>query len=685
MRTSTSSSPATKAPSLAALALKGEEYTLAENEITLMLDAKTVLIFFEPTSTLLETVQRATNTPIGIPSLGLVDGLPLLVYMVNGMVNVAANNILTEAQVLPLMQSTLEQNSKMSSEGFQLQLTPANAVEQAAMSIDSAVSATRSTKSYVSNLDPPAGVIGFKRGTLVYNVSVTITWLAWSANGTYNVTTSDPSLIQKYNLNWYTDLYSYATGADCRGKSSAEFTSAGGIVYTIAIDRGTMLRASDSAPRFLGPTSGYCSYYFIDSNQTGHHSGSSLRMDAYQPRGLDSQIDSQVRYNINFEQDMQMFNNNGNSAYTFKAQYTNSFTLDKFQLHEVLGDSGVDFSVDYNGYYDRWADPGFVTDKWWNPGVYEKVYREGWSHWIVRENLPADNLPINGLIVFSSSVGQHTLISKYSIGCRAFKSNCWRTTSDDKHVLIMSRLASFRGPSAPSPSPVPNPQSPSNKKKSRRSDALPDSSNFQPPSSPSRSATESTFHRKTRAYLLEFKAIANSWDDLVLIDGVRAAKCLVDARTELENSISLAPERRPRYHLVGEKLALAENKITELESIIVTLEKHFRRMNNIIDGLEALYFEATKAKGFQWVAKEPLWATWSLEKFVVSIPSVLPAYNRSLYECKNIVDTLRSHTTTFEVSREAINRWVQQPWLEEFGWDANWEELCAAEVEKWDS
>lgn len=48
-----------------------------------------------------------------------------------------------------------------------------------------------------------------------------------------------------------------------------------------------------------------------------------------------------------------MFNNNGNSAYTFKAQYTNSFTLDKFQLHEVLGDSGVDFSVDYNGYYVR--------------------------------------------------------------------------------------------------------------------------------------------------------------------------------------------------------------------------------------------------------------------------------------------------------------------------------------------
>ncbi|KAF7431094.1 hypothetical protein PC9H_006813 [Pleurotus ostreatus] len=267
----------------------------------------------------------------------------------------------------------------------------------------------------------------------------------------------------------------------------------------------------------------------------------------------------------------------------------------------------------------------------------------------------------------------------------------------------MSRLASFRGPSAPSTSPVPNPQSPSNKKKSRRSDALTDSSNLQPPSSPSRSATESTFHRKTRAYLLEFKAIANSWDDLVLIDGVRAAKHLVDARTELENSIALAPDRRPRYHLVGEKLVLAENKITELESIIATLEKHFWRMNNIIDGLEALYFEVTKAKGFQWAAKEPLWTTWSLEKFGTHTDSFFlhpsrlicaccsclhsfssPGVQSALHECKIIVDTLRSHTATFEVSRDAIARWVEQPWLEEFGWGANWEELCAAEVEKWD-
>jgi hypothetical protein len=80
----------------------------------------------------------------------------------------------------------------------------------------------------------------------------------------------------------------------------------------------------------------------------------------------------------------------------------------------------------------------------------------------------------------------------------------------------MSRLASFRGPSTPSSSPAP----------------------FKPPTpaSPSRQ-TESTFHRKTRTLLQELRSITQTWDDLVLIDGLKAARELVDARTDLECAI----------------------------------------------------------------------------------------------------------------------------------------------------
>lgn len=79
----------------------------------------------------------------------------------------------------------------------------------------------------------------------------------------------------------------------------------------------------------------------------------------------------------------------------------------------------------------------------------------------------------------------------------------------------MSRLASFKGPSTPSASPVAAKQPKS------------------PAGSPSRSI-ESTYHRKTRTALQELRSITETWDDLVLLDGLKAARSLVDTRTDLE-------------------------------------------------------------------------------------------------------------------------------------------------------
>jgi hypothetical protein len=95
------------------------------------------------------------------------------------------------------------------------------------------------------------------------------------------------------------------------------------------------------------------------------------------------------------------------------------------------------------------------------------------------------------------------------------------------HSNMSGRLASFRGPSTPTSSPV-------------RSQPIPSSKNARspPPSSLTphspKQVTESTYHRKLRQLLQELQKIAGTWDDLVLHDGLRAVKGLVDARTELE-------------------------------------------------------------------------------------------------------------------------------------------------------
>lgn len=84
---------------------------------------------------------------------------------------------------------------------------------------------------------------------------------------------------------------------------------------------------------------------------------------------------------------------------------------------------------------------------------------------------------------------------------------------------MSGRLASFKGPSTPNSSPV----------QQRHANS---------PKSPAK-ATESTYHRKLRLCLTELKSIAETWDDLVLIDGLRIIKSLIDERTELEYSIVL--------------------------------------------------------------------------------------------------------------------------------------------------
>lgn len=232
---------------------------------------------------------------------------------------------------------------------------------------------------------------------------------------------------------------------------------------------------------------------------------------------------------------------------------------------------------------------------------------------------------------------------------------------------MSKRLASFHGPSTPTSSPV------SQVKKSVT------------PASPSR-ASDATIHRKFKTLLYELRSIANTWDDIVLLDGLKSARTLVDSRTELDNALAMVPaDTQPGSLMISPKLDVMDECITLLDSVPMKLSKLLRRMSTVLDNMEALMFEAERLKGFQWCHEEPLWVSWPIEKFVLSLSELTTPYYRSLTLHKELVDTLRSHTVSFEDSRKAINQWVEQPFLRDDGWDAKWEDLCEAEVEKWDT
>ncbi|KAL1741787.1 hypothetical protein HDZ31DRAFT_44677 [Schizophyllum fasciatum] len=233
---------------------------------------------------------------------------------------------------------------------------------------------------------------------------------------------------------------------------------------------------------------------------------------------------------------------------------------------------------------------------------------------------------------------------------------------------MSSRLASFKGPSTPTSSPA--------QAQKRGGNAT--------SNSPSRAGpTESTYHRQVRAALQELQSIAQTWDELVLHDGLKAVKTLVDSRTELENALALVPGRKPYTHMVGEKVASMERCIVDLDVILAKLRKQFHKMNTIVDALEVVLQNAHKTKGWHWVSSEPLWVSWSLEKFVTEIPSLLVPYHRSLEEHAEMVQRLRSHSISFENSRSIVSKWTEQTFLEDEGWDARWNDLCLVEIERW--
>jgi len=179
--------------------------------------------------------------------------------------------------------------------------------------------------------------------------------------------------------------------------------------------------------------------------------------------------------------------------------------------------------------------------------------------------------------------------------------------------------------------------------------------------------------------------VARTWDELVLVDGAKAAKSLVDTRTELDNALALLPSgTQPTSRIVGPKLDAMEMRIAQLQTVLSKLEKQFTKMTSLVDSAELILTEASKAKGWQWVHREPMWCTWSLEKFVTSLPVLLPPYHRSLHLHKDLFEELRDYDSPFEASRAALSQWVAQPWLVEDGWAPAWEDLCAVEVDRWE-
>ncbi|KLO12441.1 hypothetical protein SCHPADRAFT_890762 [Schizopora paradoxa] len=410
-----------------------------------------VLVVFVPGEEFLAVLHDITKTPIDLSKIQTTTERPLMVYEAHGTIRVvlpAKDTTVTYAHPLVSEEGDVLRNTEGNENpAVEVSSTPSSRASDAVKLLNDAVNNIQSPPpagagaSNNDSLDPGSDVAFYKSTIVTVPHSFAMTKLVWSPEGKYMATTSDPKLIQGYLLTWNIYVYVYATDKNPAGTTPEDYK---GTIYTYMLHRyddSSFVHDSKAAPRWLGPNSSVpgesdAALYFVDYLEyLIEDTSGKLRKYSSQPDSAKFERDTNggtvhFNYNISQNQAMTLFRANKKQTFNFTAAFEKPCSWRSFQLHN----GGIDtqsthnitgFSLAYNDYYDYWADPDFKSHAWWDPGVYNSD---------IVKPLPEDNLRLDGLNVYSSSVGNFPLKFKVNFNAVAFKGRGWRTDTDDKYT-----------------------------------------------------------------------------------------------------------------------------------------------------------------------------------------------------------------------------------------------------------
>ncbi|WVW82088.1 hypothetical protein I302_104093 [Kwoniella bestiolae CBS 10118] len=187
-----------------------------------------------------------------------------------------------------------------------------------------------------------------------------------------------------------------------------------------------------------------------------------------------------------------------------------------------------------------------------------------------------------------------------------------------------------------------------------RSRASPSPSPSPGPGSPARS-TETTHHRMLKLVLSEVRKIIKTWDELVIMDGFKACKGVIDEGTEMDNILSI--EDKPERPEVGGHLNLWYAHRLSLESTLKKLDNNLYKLTALADQAEKILFEAYKREGHEFVFVEPLWFTWTLEKFVNSLSPLISLHTSHLASLTSYSNIILDPNTPFDDAKLTLESW----------------------------
>ncbi|KAM0792099.1 hypothetical protein ACM66B_004803 [Microbotryomycetes sp. NB124-2] len=162
---------------------------------------------------------------------------------------------------------------------------------------------------------------------------------------------------------------------------------------------------------------------------------------------------------------------------------------------------------------------------------------------------------------------------------------------------------------------------------------------------------ETSFHKRTRALVVEHRRLRREYNELVVRGLVQRTRTSIELWQELETALKHIDARdaqasdvvnlqRARAGYVLAQSKRLQDHIATIDAVLDSLTTCVQSMTNVCDKAENLVIEASKLKGHVFAFREPLWVTWPLNKFADGLQSLTTPYQDSLVLTESLLDTL---------------------------------------------
>jgi len=174
-----------------------------------------------------------------------------------------------------------------------------------------------------------------------------------------------------------------------------------------------------------------------------------------------------------------------------------------------------------------------------------------------------------------------------------------------------------------------------------------------------------------------------SWDEIILGEGLRDAKGVVDNGTELDNALASNPYHRsfiatPKVHAINAHLKM-------LDALLPRLEKLFRQLVANVEALESVVVSTAASRGPLFL-QTVVWLSWTPEHFLNVILPLPTRYHQSLVTICEGIEKLKDPEMTWEEGKDVVQAWAGQRDLHPEGVELQWnevEDVFKVEVRGW--